>query len=139
MITVALLDHAADAAPMLRLLRDRLDEATFARRLARAEDQGYRVLAAYDGERMVGALGYRLTDDLFWGRSFYVDDLVVDPARRSAGIGAALLDHARELAASCDHLRLCSGLNRTDAHRFYEANGMTRFSVQFITALHGAS
>ncbi|PTX03480.1 GNAT family N-acetyltransferase [Pararhodobacter aggregans] len=137
MIRVVPLQRAAEAAPLLRVLRATLDDATFALRLERAEAQGYRVLAALDGSAMVGALGYRLSDDLTWGRTLYVDDLVVAPDRRSSGIGRALLAEARAQAATsnCDHLRLCSGLSRIDAHRFYEANGLQRFSLQFVARM----
>jgi len=130
--TEPLADPAA-AEAVLRVLRGDLDDGAFARRLAAAMRQGYRVIAASDGAAMVGALGYRLTDDLRWGRSLFVDDLVVLPDRRGQGIGAALMRAAEETAAAegCDALRLCSGLDRTAAHRFYEARGMDRVSLHF--------
>lgn len=138
MTEIRQLEKAADAAPMLRLLRDKLDDYTFVSRLRAAEAQGYRVLAAFLGEEMIGALGYRITHDLCWGSTFYIDDLVVDPAHRSDGVGAALLAAARELASgTSDQMRLCSGLGRAEAHRFYEKNGMTKFSYQFVAAPKG--
>ena len=137
MITIAHVDQPAEAAPLLRVLRSGLDDALFEERLAKAVRQGYRVLAAYHGAAMAGVLGYRLVDDLCWGRTFYVDDLVVAETVRGQGVGAALLDKARALAADCDHMRLCSGLQRHEAHRFYEANGMRRSSLQFVTETGG--
>ena len=133
MTTVRHVEDPRQAADLLRILRNKLDDAEFDRRLARAVAQGYRVLAAYNDDRMVGALGYRLTDDLCWGRTFYIDDLVVHPDDRNGGVGAALVATAREIAAKdCDIVRLCSGLTRESAHRFYEANGLDRFSLQFV-------
>ncbi|MDJ0992791.1 MAG: GNAT family N-acetyltransferase [Dinoroseobacter sp.] len=138
MTDIRLLESAADAAPLLRILRNTLDDTAFAERLNAAEAQGYKVIAAFEGDDMVGALGYRITNDLCWGQTLFIDDLVVNPAQRSAGIGAALLAEARSLAANgCDHVRLCSGVNRTEAHRFYKTNGMTKFSYQFVEALKG--
>lgn len=32
-------------------------------------------------------------------------------------------------------MRLCSGLWREDAHRFYESHDMKKFSVQFVLNL----
>lgn len=60
-----------------------------------------------------------------FGRRCWVEDLVVDPDRRSAGAGAALLAAAREWAAAhgASHLELDSGEGRKDAHRFYEREG----------------
>ena len=130
----------AEAEAVLLALRGDLDAAGFARRLAAAVAQGYAVIAAFDGPAMVGALGYRLVDDLRWGRSLFVDDLVVLPARRGQGIGAALMRAAEDVAAAegCDALRLCSGLDRTEAHRFYEAQGMDRLSLHFAKPVTNA-
>ena len=57
-----------------------------------------------------------------FGQRAWVEDLAVDPARRSAGIGKALLDAAKDWAAArgATHLELDSGDGRLDAHRFYE-------------------
>ncbi|MEM0947474.1 MAG: GNAT family N-acetyltransferase [Pseudomonadota bacterium] len=133
MITVHELDDPGAAKPMLRILRNKVDEPTFDRRLARAAAKGYKVIVARKDNQVIGALGYRVVDDLCWGRSLFIDDLVVDPDHRSEGIGAALLKRAKDIAAgTCDHLRLSSGLVRTDAHRFYEAHGIVRSSYQFV-------
>lgn len=68
-----------------------------------------------------------------FGRRCWVEDLAVDPERRSLGVGAALLHAAKEWAhaAGATHLELDSGLARTDAHRFYEREGGTRQSFTF--------
>lgn len=139
MTLITALDTASDAAPLLRQLRGHLDDDTFATRLARAEAQGYRVLAAHEGDQMVGALGYRITDDLNWGRTFYIDDLMVEYTRWREGIGSALLEHARTVAseAGCDQIRLCSALNRHDTHKFYMISGMKASSMQFTQQLEG--
>ncbi|WP_299625186.1 N-acetyltransferase [uncultured Tateyamaria sp.] len=120
--------------PILRLLRSGLEPALFERRLAEAIANGYRAFVTQDRS---ACLGFHITHDVYWGKTFYIDDLVVHEQRRSSGIGAALLDHARTEARAlgCDHLRLCSGLRRADAHRFYERNGLARTSLQFATSV----
>ena len=125
------------AVPVLRLLRGAVPEAVLAARLEAARREGYRVLLAYEGGDVTGVLGFRVTTDLCWGRTFYVDDLVVRPEWRGQGVGARLLARARETADEmrCDHLRLCSGLSREEAHRFYEAQGLRRSSLQFVRAM----
>ncbi|MEJ7891932.1 MAG: GNAT family N-acetyltransferase [Solirubrobacteraceae bacterium] len=57
-----------------------------------------------------------------FGQRAWIEDLAVDPAHRSAGIGKALLDTARAWARErgATHLELDSADTRTDAHRFYE-------------------
>ena len=57
-----------------------------------------------------------------FGYRAWVEDLAVDPERRSLGVGRALLDAAKAWARErgATHLELDSGEARTDAHRFYE-------------------
>ena len=57
-----------------------------------------------------------------FGQRAWVEDLAVDPERRSEGIGKALLDAAKDWARSrgASHLELDSGDGRLEAHRFYE-------------------
>lgn len=121
-------------APILKLLRGAIEDDLFYDRLKQALNNEYRCLVARDAR---GLLGYHVTYDVFWGKTFYIDDLVVQPDQRSAGIGAQLLERAKLEARvlNCDHMRLCSGLSRPDAHRFYERNGFARSSLQFSCSL----
>jgi len=131
-------DDIDTIAPLLRILRDGLADDVFHARLERALVGGYRVLIAADQ----ACLGYRITHDVFWGKTLFIDDLVVRPDMRSSGIGNALLNAAKAEARAhgCDHIRLCSGLTREQAHRFYEQNGFARTSLQFCyTLTDGAS
>jgi GNAT superfamily N-acetyltransferase len=66
-----------------------------------------------------------------------VEDLAVDPERRSRGAGKALLDAAKEWARErgATHLELDSGTARTDAHRFYEREGPSWDGKQYSWVL----
>jgi len=84
------------------------------------------MLIAVAGERIVGfCSAYIDLLSVRYGVRCWVEDLAVDPDRRSLGIGAALLAAAREFARSrgASHLELDSGDARADAHRFYEREG----------------
>lgn len=109
------------ALPVLQELRPQLTAA--GRRAVHAEGagQGYRFLAAFDGERCVGVAGWRLVATVVAGRKLYVDDLVTTSAARSDGVGRALLAELERRArdAGCSVLDLDSGVQRHDAHRFY--------------------
>jgi GNAT superfamily N-acetyltransferase len=62
------------------------------------------------------------------GRPFMlVENVVVAADQRRRGVGAALLDAAvaRAQAAGCYKAQLLSRTDRTDAHSFYEACGLT--------------
>ncbi|MPY70700.1 MAG: GNAT family N-acetyltransferase [Alphaproteobacteria bacterium] len=123
--------------PVMRQLRTHLDEASYLALCRRAQAQGYEMHAAWQGGKPVGAIGWRLLDDLARGRSLYVDDLVTDEAVRGRGIGAALMRHAEAAAraAGCSQLRLSSRFEREAAHRFYERIGMRKPSYVFVVDL----
>lgn len=92
------------------------------------------ILVADEGGRLVGfCSAYLDFDSVRFGRRCWVEDLAVDPERRSQGIGAALLAAAKDWArgAGASHLELDSGLARTEAHRFYEREGGVGQSYSF--------
>jgi GNAT superfamily N-acetyltransferase len=102
-----------------RQLRPQLVD--YAASLGRVFASGGRMLIAVDGDSVLGVAIYRISENTAFGRNLYVDDLVTDEARRSTGVGQALigwLEHrARE--AACAMLHLDSGTQRKSAHRFY--------------------
>jgi ribosomal protein S18 acetylase RimI-like enzyme len=84
------------------------------------------VLLADDAGELVGlCTAYIDLNSVRFGRRCWVEDLAVDPERRSQGVGGALLDGAEEWARErrATHLELDTGLDRTDAQRFYERRG----------------
>ena len=62
-----------------------------------------------------------------------LDAVVVQRDRRSAGLGAIMLEHAmhRAAAAGCYKLMLSSNIRRTNAHRFYEGFGFSQHGISF--------
>jgi GNAT superfamily N-acetyltransferase len=68
-----------------------------------------------------------------FGHRVWVEDLAVDPGRRSQGVGKLLLDAAKDWARArgATHLELDSAETRADAHRFYEREGPSWRSVCF--------
>ncbi len=86
-----------------------------------------------DGELVGLCTGYVDLHSVRYGYRAWVEDLAVDPARRSEGIGKALLDAAKDWARErgATHLELDSGDARHDAHRFYEREGPAWTSRQF--------
>ena len=92
------------------------------------------VLVAQTGGPLIAfCTAYLEFKSVRFGARCWVEDLAVDPERRSQGVGSALLAAAIEWArsAGATHLELDSGLARTDAHRFYEREGGTRQSYTF--------
>jgi GNAT superfamily N-acetyltransferase len=106
--------------------RQRLSEAI-------ASPQSTILIAEEAGILIAFCTAYLELNSVRFGQRCWVEDLAVDPERRSQGIGASLLGAAKAWArtAGATHLELDSGLARRDAHRFYERAGGTRQSYTF--------
>ena len=113
--------RTAECFRVMRQLRSHLSEADFLQRVATQRGQGYQLLAALVDGQPAAVAGFRVGDNLAWGRFVYVDDLVTDEAHRSQGYGGLLLDwlvdYCRDNGVA--ELHLDSGVQRFAAHRFY--------------------
>ncbi|UTR13188.1 GNAT family N-acetyltransferase [Salipaludibacillus sp. LMS25] len=109
--------------PLMKQLRTHLDKDTYVALVeeAMAVDQ-YRLVALFDGDKMVAVAGFKPMITLYYGRFVWVCDLVTDSASRSNGYGEKLLTYVEEWAGAHNYekVALSSGLQRTNAHRFYE-------------------
>lgn len=125
-------DVLAAAERVHRQLRPQL-EADYAAHLGRIFGGGGRMLAVVEAGAVLGLAVYRVYENITDGRRLYVDDLVTDEARRSGGVGGALLDRLEREARrlECAMLVLDSGTQRTAAHRFYFRQGMVITSFNF--------
>jgi len=120
--------------PVMRELRPHIAEEQFLSRIRSQEGAGYRLAYVQEPNGVVAVVGFRVGENLAWGRFLYVDDLVTLPAHRSKGYGAKLFSWLKEQAAkeSCEQMHLDSGIQREEAHRFYEREGMTMASLHFV-------
>jgi GNAT superfamily N-acetyltransferase len=118
---------------VMRELRPHVAEGDFVARVRRQERSGYRLAYLERAGRPRAAAGFRLGETLAWGRFLYVDDLVTLADERSRGHGAALLRWLEDLARAegCAEFHLDSGVQRTDAHRFYRREGLDVTSYHF--------
>lgn len=106
----------------------------------------YRTLVAEDATGAVAGLAVVVVSDrirLAAGtrrRRFHVDDLIVSPSNRRQGIGRALLEHIKVLAAaeSPSYILINCNFMNVAARRTYEAAGLTlmreggdRFEIAF--------
>lgn len=92
------------------------------------------ILLAVENGRIVGlSTVYKDYLSLRDGWRTWLQDLVVAKTHRGHRIGSTLLKASADWARDhgCTHLDLSSGLGRTDAHRFYEREGMTKGSYDF--------
>ncbi len=123
--------------PVMSELRPHIAEGEFVARVRRLEADCYRLVCLREDGIPMAVAGIRTGENLAWGRFLYVDDLVTASAQRSKGHGARLLAWIREYAAAqgCAQLHLDSGLQRLDAHRFYERERVAKSGFHFAEIL----
>ncbi len=133
-------EEFTNSFPLMRELRTHLTPQTYLELLEAMAAEGYELWALSKDADMKALAGIAFRTNLYYGRYVWVFDLVTKPSERSAGYGACLLNHIEQLAnqRGCDVVALSSGLERVDAHRFYEAKmGYEKPSFVFKKELRG--
>lgn len=112
-----------EAFPVMNQLRTHLDEKAYLDLVTEAKEKDmYRLFALYNRGEIVAVTGFKPMITLYYGRFVWVCDLVTNKNKRSNGYGEKLLAYVHEWAKenAYESVALSSGLQRTDAHRFYE-------------------
>ena len=89
-----------------------------------------------DNGRIVAVAGYRIAEFLAWGKTFYLDDLIVPASERRHGYGGRILDWLLQEAVNlgCSQFHLDSGTQRHAAHRLYLGRKLQISSFHFSRA-----
>ncbi|WP_406621590.1 GNAT family N-acetyltransferase [Bacillus atrophaeus] len=128
-----------EAFPVMHELRTHIDEPTFLERIERCiKQESYTLFALYDHGTITALCGALPRVSLHKGEYVWVADLVTSEHNRSKGYGKQLLEHVCKWAkeAGYDTISLSSGVQRVDAHRFYqEKSGFTIESYLFRKSL----
>jgi GNAT superfamily N-acetyltransferase len=125
-------------AVMVELRPHIADEEVFVRRVQEQFRTGYRLAILESAGQVRSAAGFRVMENLAWGRHLYVDDLVTRATDHGAGFGSRLFDWLLDLAKKedCGQFHLDSGVQRHGAHRFYLHKGMDITAHHFALNLH---
>jgi GNAT superfamily N-acetyltransferase len=127
-----------DSYAVMHELRTHLTRDEYRSLLEEMIPLGYRLFAAAQEGKIVALAGVGLGTNLYYGRHMWIYDLVTTATQRAKGFGQGLLEHVEEIARAegCDVVALSSGLERRDAHRFYEQRmGYERASFTFRKSL----
>lgn len=128
-----------DAFPVVEQLRTHLDEAQYLEYLERMTADGYRLFGLFSDGDLAAVAGVDISTNMYYGRHLWVFELVTDADHRSRGFGGQLFRYLVEWAEArgCEKVALSSGLQREDAHRFYEEHvEMERASYVYTLDLH---
>lgn len=118
-------------------LRPHLVADEFVERVQRQQQSGYLLAMLEESGEGKSAAGFRIGENLAWGKFLYVDDLVTKSEARSRGFGDALFDWLLSYAQdnNCAQFHLDSGVQRFGAHRFYLRRRMNISSHHFVLEL----
>lgn len=91
-------------------------------------------LCAVKGWKLVGFCSMTINNNLWIeGNIGHIDELIVDSTYRGKGIGRKLIERMKEIAQinCCRIVELDSGLNRKNAHDFYDHVGFEKRGYVF--------
>jgi GNAT superfamily N-acetyltransferase len=140
LITIRELKGAQELAsiyPLVKLHNRHITRALFDGILKEMLARGYRCIGAFDGRQLVGIcgfwVGYR-----FWCHKFIdLDNVIVDEAARSRGIGQKMVAWVEKEAKKqgCNLAGLDSYTTAHAAHRFYFREGYSILGYHFTKRL----
>lgn len=133
-ITLAESDADLDrSSEVLLQLRTAFTKETLIAQIKEQQKSGFQIVYVESEGEVLCVAGFVVATKLAWGKHIYISDFVTTERHRSTGVGAKLIEwfkaHARELG--CKQLHLDSGVQRVDAHRFYQREGFNLSSHHF--------
>jgi len=122
---------------LLVQLRDELSYEEFEDLIYEMRHMEYKMIGIFEKEKLISYAGVAVQTNLYHKRHLYIFDLVTDVAQRSQGYGKMMLEYLKDYAkmAACENMVLSSGVQREEAHRFYEADGFVKKSYLFVKSL----
>lgn len=125
---------------VIRQLRKHLQsEDEFLERVQRQRQaHDYNLACLIDNHgKVCSTAGFRVAENLSWGKFMYVDDMVTCDEERNKGYGGFLLEFliGEARRRRCDNLQLDSAIHRFPAHRLYMSRGLAITSLHFSLAL----
>jgi GNAT superfamily N-acetyltransferase len=126
------------AFPVMKQLRSHLDEETFIKLINVMKQQGYELFALIENDDIQSVAGVAIQTNLYLDKHLFIYELVTNEANRSKGYGEQMINFLIHYAKEngCKHIALESGVQREDAHRFYEQKiGMKKASFSYRLAL----
>jgi GNAT superfamily N-acetyltransferase len=102
-------------------LRPHLSQSEFIQRVKRQKQDGYKLAFLKSEINICAVAGFRISENLAWGKFLYLDDFVSDENHRSQGAGKQFFSWLIEYghAQGCKQFHLDSGVQRFLAHKFY--------------------
>jgi len=98
-------------------------------RLILSQPEAGRIFCAREGEHVLGMVSLLFSiSTAEGGRTAWLEDMIIHPDHRNAGLGRRLIDHALQSAQKlgCTRVTLLTDGINTSAMRFYQRAGFAR-------------
>jgi len=121
-IELTTIEQWTEAFPIMSQLRSNLMIETYLELLSQMKKEGYRLFALLSENKIVALVGLSWRVNFYSKKHVFIYDLVTDASKRSHGYGERLLNfiHVWAKDNGADYVALESGIQRIEAHRFYE-------------------
>ena len=110
---------------LLLQLNPKMEATAYENMLQQMIPHNYKQVGVYKADQLVGLSGYWINTKLYCGKYIEMDNVIVDEAYRSHGIGKLLSNWILEkaLAEDCKSIHLDAYAHNKKAHRFYFREG----------------
>ncbi len=123
---------------VLQFLYPSLTAAQYDQELDLMLPHNYSQLAVYENAKCIAICGFWIGNKLWIGKYLELDNIVVDPAYRSKGVGELLFQTLEQTAVeeNCNMLALDSYTSNFKAHKFFYNQGYSPKGFHFIKLLN---
>lgn len=132
-------DQLIAAAKVLAFLNPETPNEALTARIQTLFDEHphYHLYGAFVGNDLLGVAGAWISVKIWCGRYLEIDNLIVDPAVRSGGIGTRLIERLIELALEqdCKIITLDSYSSNHASHRLYHRLGFEIWGFHFVKSI----
>ena len=122
--------------PLIKQLNPAMTKALFTKRLKTMIPAGYRAIAVFDGKKMIGLSGFWIRTSFWCGLQLDIDNVIIDKAYRSKGLGKLMDDWMMAYAKKhkVELIVLDSYASAYPAHAFYYRQGYGITGYHFTKA-----
>lgn len=124
--------------PLIRQMYEKIDKETYFSHIKEMIARNdFKMIAVFEGARLVAACGYWIFLMLYCDRYMQISSLVVDEDKRSQGIGKKLMKHLEEIAKKegCKKFVLDSYTENKRSHNLYFSQGFYIRGFHFMKDL----
>jgi len=125
------------AYDVLKQLRINLSYKEFEDLIYDMRDMNYKMIGIFDDGELITYAGVNVQTNLYHKRHLFVFDLVTDEKYRGKKYGKMMLEYLHDYAkmGMCENIVLSSGLEKVDAHKFYENQGYSKKSFVYLKSV----